>query len=64
MDSGATARISSHFGATRMRVKASTRVNAGAVYTILHHAVSQVNQLIADQSDWADGSPLSRARTA
>ncbi len=54
---GDLTQVSSRFGSTRLRVKESTRVNAGVVYTTFHHAVTKVNTLTGDQSDWATNCP-------
>ncbi len=49
--------INSRFGATRLSVKISARVNPGVVYTTFHHPESHVNALTSDRSDWATNCP-------
>lgn len=54
---GTLVKVSSRYGATRLRAKLSKRVNPGVVYTTFHHADSRVNVLTSDQSDWATNCP-------
>lgn len=49
--------VSSRFGSTRLRVKESTRVNPGVVYTTFHHAESKANAVTSNLSDWATNCP-------
>jgi formate dehydrogenase major subunit len=55
--SGDWVAVSSRFGSTRLRVKASTRVNPGVVYTTFHHAESKANAVTSNLSDWATNCP-------
>ncbi len=49
--------ISSRAGTTVLRAKVSERMQAGVVYTTLHHPVSGANVITTDNSDWATNCP-------
>ncbi|MEO0971862.1 MAG: molybdopterin dinucleotide binding domain-containing protein, partial [Pseudomonadota bacterium] len=54
---GDRVKVSSRFGHTELRVRESTRVNPGVVYTTFHHAISKANAVTSDLSDWATNCP-------
>ena len=54
---GEWAEISSRAGTTRLRVRISSEIPAGVVYTTFHHPVSGTNVVTTDNSDWATNCP-------
>ncbi len=54
---GEWAEIASRAGTTRLRVRISSEIPAGVVYTTFHHPVSGTNVVTTDNSDWATNCP-------
>jgi formate dehydrogenase major subunit len=49
--------ITSRYGATKLRVRISDKVNQGVVYTTFHFVQSKANAITSDLSDWATNCP-------
>jgi formate dehydrogenase major subunit len=57
LQTGDEVTVASRFGATKLKVVESNRVNPGIIYTTFHHAESKANAVTSDLSDWATNCP-------
>ena len=57
LQTGDKVTVASRFGATKLKVVESNRVNPGIIYTTFHHAESKANAVTSDLSDWATNCP-------